>query len=794
MPPPDLSSGTASSFWRWPKSGSGQKIGGHLTRPSAGRKDFTRLYDWSQIPVSGHCAAFATLATMPVLRLAINSPLRQLFDYLPPAGLKPEVLSQLRPGCRVMAPFGKRELCGILIEVADDTPIALDKLRPALAVLDHSPLISTSLLKLSEWAASYYKHPPGEILAAALPTALRSGQAHHVASETHWRLTTAGKGLPEGALGRAPRQAEFLHLLQNSTSISTENCNRSGVHASIRRQVEKKGLAESFQQAPPVLPGRCHGGPVLADEQAQAVAAIVSKLSSFSGFLLQGVTGSGKTEVYLRAIEQVLAMDRQALVLVPEIGLTPQIIERFHERFDAEIAVLHSGLAEGARYQAWEAARSGRANIVIGTRSAVFTSLARPGLIVIDEEHDLSFKQHEGFRYSARDLAVKRAQLEKIPVVLGSATPSLESLQNVATGKYQRLPLRQRVGGGRLPDYTLVDIRKRGLQGGLSQELLESTRQTLAAGSQVLLFLNRRGYAHSLQCHDCGYIADCRHCDAHLTLHRMARELRCHHCDWRQPLPRACPDCHSASLSARGVGTEQTEAVLRELFPSIPVYRVDRDSMQKRGAMEAVIASVHTGKPCILLGTQMLTKGHHFPGVTLVGLLDTDGALFSPDFRGPERMGQLLTQVGGRAGRADKPGRVILQTHYPDHPLLQALLGNGYGKYAELLLDQRQQTRLPPFGHILLMRAEATQLRQAEEFLQQIRSQTGADKPGAQFVGPLPAPMQRRSGRYRAQLLVNCRSRPQAQRIAEAMIQCAETLPAGKRIRWSLDVDPLDML
>jgi primosomal protein N' (replication factor Y) len=731
---------------------------------------------------------------MPVFRLALNSPLRQLFDYLPPAGLEPEILSQLQPGCRVLAPFGKRELCGILIEVADATPVALDKLRPALAVVDHTPLISASVLKLSAWAAGYYKHPLGEILAATLPTTLRAGQPHHVASDTHWRLTTAGKGLPEGALSRAPRQAEFLQLLQSNTSISAERCNQQGLSASIRRQVEKKGLAECFQQALPILPSRCHGGPDLAAEQAQAVAEITGKLSGFSGFLLQGVTGSGKTEVYLRSIEQVLAMDRQALVLVPEIGLTPQIIERFQERFDAEIAVLHSGLADGARYQAWEAARSGRASIVIGTRSAAFTSLARPGLIVIDEEHDLSFKQHEGFRYSARDLAVKRAQLEKIPVVLGSATPSLESLHNVASGKYQRLPLRQRVGGGRLPDYTLVDIRKRGLQGGLCQELVESTRQTLATGNQVLLFLNRRGYAHSLQCHDCGYVADCRHCDAHLTLHRTARELRCHHCDWRQPLPRTCPDCHSAALSSRGVGTEQTEVVLRELFPSVPVYRVDRDSMQKRGAMEAVIAGVHTGKPCILLGTQMLTKGHHFPGVTLVGLLDTDGSLFSPDFRGPERMGQLLTQVGGRAGRAEKPGRVILQTHYPDHPLLLALLGNGYAKYAELLLDQRQQTLLPPFGHVLLMRAEAPQLNRAEEFLQQIRSHTGPASPGAQFVGPLPAPMQRRSGRFRAQLLVNCRSRPQAQLTAEAMIQCAETLPAGKRLRWSLDVDPLDML
>ncbi len=730
---------------------------------------------------------------MSVLRLAIASPLRQLFDYLPPKSLGEESLSNLRAGCRILVPFGKREVCGVLIEVAGETAVPADKLRRALAVVDSAPLISPHIFKLCTWAADYYKYSLGEILTAALPTALRSGETHHSASETHWRLTTAGKGLPEGALGRAPRQAEFLQQLQGTTSSSADTLKQLGIKPNIRRQLEKKGLVESFQQALPLRSAQSRSGLALSEEQADAVTAITQQLTGFSAFLLQGVTGSGKTEVYLRCIEQVLAMGRQALVLVPEIGLTPQITERFHNRFDAEIAVLHSGLSDGARYRAWEAARSGRAHIVIGTRSAVFTSLAAPGLIVIDEEHDLSFKQHEGFRYSARDLAVKRAQLEKIPVVLGSATPSLESLHNAATDKYQHLHLRQRVGAAQLPDYTIVDIRKSSLQGGLSDALLASTHQQLSDGNQVLLFLNRRGYAHSLQCHDCGYVADCRHCDAHLTLHRRAAELRCHHCDWRQPLPTACPHCGSRALSARGVGTEQTEAVLHKLFPQTPIFRVDRDSMQKRGAMENVIAAVNRGEPCILLGTQMLTKGHHFPGVTLVGLLDTDGALFSPDFRGPERMGQLLTQVGGRAGRADKPGRVILQTHYPDHPLLIALLRNGYGSYAELLLAERRQFQLPPFGHLLLLRAEASHMNQAMDFLELVRS-SQPDQLKVQFVGPLPAPMQRRGGRFRAQLLVSCSSRRRAQLAADAIMQCAETLPAGKRLRWSLDVDPLDTM
>lgn len=518
---------------------------------------------------------------MSILRLAIASPLRQLFDYLPPKDLPAINLSNLQQGVRVQVPFGNRKVCGLLIAVVSETDIAADKLRHALAVIDEVPLISPSLLKLSDWAASYYKYPVGEVLASALPTTLRTGEAHQCASETHWRLTVDGKGLPEGALSRAPRQAELLQILQKETSIGVVRLKQLGIGTDIRRQLNKKGLAESFEQALPERPCSARPGPALVQEQEGAVTAITGKLQQFSAFLLQGVTGSGKTEVYLRSIEQVLAEGRQALILVPEIGLTPQIIERVQQRFDAEIAVLHSGLADGARYQAWEAARSGRAHITIGTRSAVFTSLARPGLIIIDEEHDLSFKQQEGFRYSARDLAVKRAQLEKIPIVLGSATPSMESLHNVATGKYQRLQLQQRVGRGRLPQYSLVDIRRSALQGGLCRELIDNTRSELSAGNQVLLFLNRRGFAHSLQCHDCGYVADCRHCDAHLTLHRQAGELRCHHCDWRQRLPGICPTCNSTALSTRGVGTEQTETVLHKLYPSIPIYRVDRDSMQK---------------------------------------------------------------------------------------------------------------------------------------------------------------------------------------------------------------------
>jgi primosomal protein N' (replication factor Y) len=730
---------------------------------------------------------------MPILRLAIPSPLRQLFDYLPPLQAEPRQLQQLRPGCRITVPFGNRELCAILVETVEQAAVGTDQLRHAIKIVDPVPLISPSLLDLCTWAAGYYKYPLGEIMAAALPTVLRQGKHHLPDTITHWRLSVAGKGLPEGALPRAPRQAEMIGLLQRETSMDSAALKHHGISNACRKQLLDKGLVETCEMPPARLEPSSKPGPELNEEQRQAVAAIGATLGGFSAALLQGVTGSGKTEVYLRLIEQVICNGKQALILVPEIGLTPQTIARFQGRFNAEIAVLHSGLADGARQRAWESARSGRAHIVIGTRSAIFASLAFPGLIVVDEEHDNSFKQHEGFRYSARDLAVKRAQLEQVPVILGSATPSLESLHNALEGRYQRFLLQQRANNAKLPEIKVLDIRHRPLQAGLSEELLTATRSQLDAGNQVLLFLNRRGYAHALQCHDCGYVAECRHCDSRLTLHRRAGELRCHHCDWRQRTPRNCPDCGSRSLDIRGVGTEQTESLLLRLLPQYPLHRVDRDSMQRRGAMEDVLRSVNTGDPCILLGTQMLTKGHHFPDVTLVGMLDTDGALFSPDFRGPERMGQLLTQVGGRAGRADKPGRVILQTHYPDHPLLLTLLEQGYAGYALKLLEERRQAGFPPYGQLLLVRAEARSMEQAEEFLRIIKQRL-ADGSKVQYVGPLPAPLQRKSGRYRAQLLVIGKSRPAVQKAGEAIVGLAQAIPEGKRLRWSLDVDPLDML
>ncbi len=725
---------------------------------------------------------------MPILRLAIATPLRRLFDYLPPTAVTDTDPAAVAPGSRVLAPFGNRQVCGVLVEVAKQSELPQDKLKPALQVLDRKPLVSATVMELCTWAAEYYRHPLGEVLAAAFPTGLRRGKSSAADSETVWRLSARGKGLPEGALGSAPRQAELLAALQDQPAQRWERLKAEGHTTATRRALLDKELIEAHQRPiEPESPGWTDG-PALSTEQAAALQAINSE--GFASYLLHGVTGSGKTEVYLKLVERALAAGRQALLLVPEIGLTPQLAERLSQRFDAEIASLHSGLADGAREAAWESARSGRAHIVIGTRSAVFASLARPGLIVVDEEHDASYKQQDGFRYSARDLAVKRAQLENVPVVLGSATPSLESLQNARAGRYRHLRLTARIGDARLPGVDIVDVRRLPLRGGLSDALLAAVATELDAGNQTLLFLNRRGFAPTLLCHDCGFIANCRHCDARLTLHRFAQELRCHHCEWRAPVPARCPDCQSRALNVRGVGTEQAESVLQERFADHTIHRVDRDSMQKRGAMEALMTTVNSGEPCILLGTQILTKGHHFPGVTLVGLLDTDAALFSADFRGPERMGQLITQVSGRAGRAERPGRVMLQTHYPDHPLLRTLLERGYDDYAEQLLQERQALSLPPFGQLLMLRAEGPSLEQAEAFLGELRQATVAGD--AQLIGPLPAPMQRRGGRFRAQLLGLAATRASLQRLAVQLVAAAEHSTAGKRLRWSLDIDPTE--
>ena len=516
--------------------------------------------------------------------------------------------------------------------------------------------------------------------------------------------------------------------------------------------------------------------------------------SGFRAFLLDGVTGSGKTEVYLRLIQDVLAAGRQALVLVPEIGLTPQLERRIQARLGAPMAVLHSGLGERERELAWRAAADGAAALVLGTRSAVFAPLPRLGLVVVDEEHDLSFKQQDGFRYSARDLAVRRAQRAGCPVILGSATPSLETLHSAQRGRYDWLHLTGRAGGAQPPRLDVIDIRAQPLDGGLSRVLVRDLGAEITAGNQVLLFLNRRGFAPILTCHDCGWVGGCPHCDARLTLHLTRRRLACHHCGWVRAIPQVCPDCAKDDLRALGQGTERLEEEVARLFPGVPMARIDRDST-RGGRLARLLEGARRGDFPILIGTQMLAKGHHLPGVTLVGILDLDQGLYGADYRAPERMAQLIVQVAGRAGRAERPGRVVLQTRHPDHPLLEALLRGGYAAFAEGALAERRAALLPPFSHQALLRAEGRTAKDAVDLLAGAAARAREiGLTGLSLWGPVAAPMERRAGRYRAQLLAQAERRTDLQTFLATWVPGLRSLKVPAGARWSLDVDPQEML
>ncbi len=723
-----------------------------------------------------------------ILHVAVPCPLPGTFDYLPPAGS-----TQAEPGMRVLVPFGRRRQIGLVHAVSDRTEMDPARLKSAERLLDTSPLLPDDILRLADWAARYYHHPLGEVLAAALPVALRQGKAAETAPPDWWQPTVSALQRGPEPLKRAPMQQAVLERLleQPQGQEAGGLADLGGSWRQALAALEEKGLARRGQ---PVLP-TAEPPPALNATQQDAVSAMTAALGGFQPLLLDGVTGSGKTEVYLTVIREVLSRGLQTLVLVPEIGLTPQLIRRFRRRLPGRLAVMHSGLADGERLQAWLAARSGEADVIIGTRSALFTPLARPGLIVVDEEHDLALKQQDGFRYHARDLAAVRAQQLDIPLVLGSATPSLESLHNCRQGRYHHLHLPRRAGEASPPAIHLLDIRGQPLQGGVSRELFLRMQQHLDADGQVLLFLNRRGYAPVLLCHDCGWVAGCPRCDSRVTWHQQAGRLRCHHCGHERRVPAHCENCGSSDLRPVGQGTEQLEQTLAARFPDLELARIDRDSTRRKGAMDALLDRARSGEARILLGTQMLAKGHHLPAVTLVGILDCDQGLFGADFRAPERMAQLITQVAGRAGRAERPGEVLIQTHHPEHPLLHLLLRDGYRGFAQASLAERRAADLPPYSHLALLRAETVEQMAPRAFLQQARElalEMGIGQ--VMLLGPVPAPMERRAGRYRAQLLLQSPDRAALHTLLHRLLPALARLPAARKVRWSLDVDPQEML
>jgi primosomal protein N' (replication factor Y) len=700
----------------------------------------------------------------------------------------------LRPGMRLEVPFGRRRMVGLLAGLAEASALPAAKLRAATAVLDDEPVLDPVTFELVRFAAEYYHHPIGEAYAAALPAALRAGRPLH-ARETRWQLAPGAGAAIAAAKRLGPRQRALLAALEAHDSLGAEELAALGAGgAAPLRDFAARGWVRSFEVAPPaaVAPaGEVAPGPPLTAAQSRAVAAIEAAGPGFAPFLLYGVTGSGKTEVYLRAIESVLAAGRQALVLVPEIALTPQAVARFRARFAVPLAVLHSALSDGERLAMWRLARSGEAPLVIGTRSAVFVPLARPGILIVDEEHDASYKQQEGLRYSARDLAVLRAQRHGIPVLLGSATPSLETLHQAATGRYRRLDLPERAGRAGAPSLALIDLRVHEERHGIATPAVLAIRRHLDAGGQVLLYLNRRGYAPSLYCAGCGWAAPCSACDARLTVHLKAHRLVCHHCGANAPVPYACPRC-STELKPLGQGTERIEDALDALFPGVPVVRIDRDTIRSRDEIEAALGRVHSGEARILVGTQMLTKGHDFPDVTLVVVLNADQGLFGTDFRASERLAQSIVQVAGRAGRASRPGEVLIQTACPAHPLLARLLAEGYEGFATAALAEREAAALPPFQRLAVLRAEAARREDGLAFLAAARRAAGHPA-GVRLLGPAPAVLERRAGRFRAQLLLESAGRGPLQALLAAWLPAVEALPEARRVRSAIDVDPLEV-
>ena len=728
---------------------------------------------------------------LPV-RVALPVPLRRQFDYLAPAPL-PAI------GCRVRVSFGRQQLVGLVTDHPEQSDLPLAKLKPILEVLDATPLLPPTLWQLLLWSAHYYQHPLGEVLQHALPVLLRQGEAAQRRPLESWQLTPSGHDFTPSK--NAERQRQALQLLQDGP-LPAADLREVGIDSQVLAKLAAKGVVEKIDGSLPQEPWRDNLLVHEADqhqlntEQALAVASVQSQPQEFGVFLLDGVTGSGKTEVYLQLIAPVLARGQQVLVLVPEIGLTPQTLQRFRRRFAAPILTLHSGMNDRERLEAWLACQSGDAAILIGTRSALFTPFKSLGLILIDEEHDASFKQQEGFRYHARDLAVMRARQESCPILLGSATPSLETLHNGLSGKYQILRLNQRAGGASVARQEVLDIKEVPLQAGISPQLLQLMESHLRDGNQVMLFLNRRGFAQSLLCHHCGWIAACGRCDAYYTWHQGSRRLHCHHCDSQRPVPSHCPECGSPDLQGTGVGTEQVEALLATRFPQYQTIRIDRDSTRRKGELEAHLDGIRSGKYQILIGTQMLAKGHHFPNVTLVGLLDVDGALFSQDFRATERLAQLYTQVAGRAGRASKPGLVVLQSHHPEHLLLQDLVHNGYHHFARTCLQERQQLGLPPFAFQALLRSEAVHKANVEQFMAEVAGLVMSRRPlhpGVQMIGPIAALMERRAGKYRMQLLLQAPQRSPLAQLLLRLLPEIEALPSVRKVRWSLDVDPQEL-
>lgn len=731
---------------------------------------------------------------MTFAKVALDVPLDRLFDYRCDEAGTEDV------GRLVRVPFGGRTRVGVLLSLHDQSEIPADRVKHIIEVRRDLPALPPDIRRLLEFCSSYYLAPIGEAMLAALPAPLRSGNFSAARPEQYYRLSDAGKQVESDQIpARAVIQRKLFALLRNEAAVPrsalvalSPSVSRTLRQWEIQGWVEREQKISFESPSPPPSPP---SGPLLRAEQKEAVAAITPLVgASFGVFLLHGVTGSGKTEVYLRLIQEAVSKDRQVLVLIPEINLTPQIETLFRQRFPGfVIATLHSGLNETEKTRHWLAAHAGHAQIVLGTRLSTFTPMPRLGLIIVDEEHDASFKQQDGMRYSARDVAIVRARESGVPIVLGSATPSLETYLNARTGRYRYLALTARaVSGATLPTIRCLDMRQTAPSEAFAAPLLEAISDRLQRREQTLVFINRRGFSPVLYCNECAWLSGCPRCSTRLVVHARDKRLRCHHCGHEERIPLRCPQCGNVDLAALGHGTQRLEEVLALRFPNARVLRIDRDSTRRKDSLRRMLDQVRNGEVDILVGTQMMAKGHDFPKLTLVGIVNPDDALYSSDFRAAEKLFAQLMQVSGRAGRSAAKGEVLIQTRFPDHPLYSALTTQDYAGFAAQALAEREAVGLPPYVYQAIARAEGANETQVIDFLETARRHGATSSAGVTLYDPVPAGIARVAGKSRAQLLVQSDSRHALHRFLRHWVTSFRESKT-RTVRWAIDVDPLEI-
>ena len=727
-----------------------------------------------------------------ILKVALDVPLYKLFDYQ----LNKKNSTKPSIGSRVLVPFGKQKKVGVIIDIVNRSSVAKSKLKECISILDENPIFEKKQLDFIHFASNYYQYPLGRVLYAAMPGNLRKGKSltKFINSIV---ITDNGKNIDLDSLKkRAPKQAALMSILMESHTLDSNGL--SNIFPEWKKY-SKRPIEKNWIKIEQIIEphkdtqklDKNTKGPALNSEQKKAILD-VKKSSTFNTFLLDGVTGSGKTEIYLSLISDVIERGQDALILVPEIGLINQLNRRIEVRLGIKPSQYHSGLTEKERFITWKKIQESKTRIILGTRSAILAPFKNLGLIVVDEEHDISYKQQEGFRYSARDLAVMRAKNFNIPIILGSATPSLESFNQHVNNKYKYLTLKKRAGNAKMPSMHLIDLNKGHSEDGLSKLLIKSMNEHIENDGQILVFINRRGYAPTLICKTCNFIAECSRCDSRMTLYLSKKLLLCHHCGYKEKYKKSCIKCDSEMI-ALGQGSQRIEDSLKKHFPNEQILRIDSDSTQQKNSLDEALEKAKAGKAKILVGTQMLSKGHHFSSLSLVVVVNADQGLFSNDFRGSERLAQNIIQVAGRAGREKKKGQVIIQTEYPDHPFWPLLFQGGYKEIVEMTLMDRKSANWPPYSFIVLIRAQSHRKKYTWSFLEEAKKILISQKPNFSILGPVSAPMEKKASHYRGQLLLQSEGRKSLNQSLKVFIDEIERKKFVRRVKWSIDVDPIEL-